>query len=97
MSHYSFYCKLCGDYKYGTKEEIAEYRKHHRIKIEPKDSHLMAVRTGEKPIVRMCPVEQVIDIENRAITWARPELAKILNKQKRELWKQKQKEKKGAG
>ena len=80
---YSFVCGICGAFKLGEKKEVAEFRKHHRIKIKPSVEHLQAMTTGEKPKLRMCPVMQVVDVRKRQITYARPDLAKFLNKERK--------------
>lgn len=83
FSNYSFVCKICGAFKIGKKEEVAEFGKHHRIKVDPPTEHLQVMTMGEKPKFRMCPVKQVIDVEKRQITYARPDLAKFLNKERK--------------
>lgn len=65
---YSFYCKGCGDTFEGSKEEVQEYSKHHKVRIKG------TIHNGFKD-ASFCPLETT-----KNNTLARPALAKIINK-----------------
>ena len=70
--NYSFFCRHCGDYfASNNKEEVKEYRKHHRV-----ISQMQFTGQIIGPFCNLAP----ITIDKKHAGFARPALAVIIEK-----------------